>query len=96
MFQFLSLAAAVLPPRMFAVLLQAGGVSGKLGEIYKKVIPWLNWIVIIAALIGCGRAAFKFFQGDSDAGKMLIGILIGLGIWFGAQALVGEFTTGAR
>ena len=54
MFQLLSLAAAVLPPRMFAVLLQAGGgVSGKLGEIYKKVIPWLNWIVIIAALIGC-------------------------------------------
>lgn len=41
-------------------------------------------------IIFLGLTAFKFMQGEPDAGKRMIFIVIGIVVYFGARALLGD------
>ena len=54
-----------------------------------KVIPILNGIVAVFAILGIFYAAYKFLTGDADGGKrFFISVIIGGVIWFVAAQIV--------
>lgn len=54
-----------------------------LNNFKTKVIPILNGIVAVFALLGIFYSAYQFFTGDADRGKkFLTSVLIGGVIWF--------------
>jgi hypothetical protein len=69
------------------------GLAGTLGSVKDWIVGIVNVVFVIVMVVGVIKVVGGFIQGNPNATRNLVYLIIAALVWFGFSVLIGDFSS---